>query len=94
MTIQGGIVSIKTGRTEDNLVEIVFHDDGPGIPSKLQEIMFNPGVSGKNGGLGLGLWLVETFVRQFGGDIECTSSPGEGTTFTVTLTIARSLDRV
>ena len=47
--------------------------------------VFNPGVSGKEGGLGLGLWLAETFIHQFEGQITFTSSGAKGTTFVVTL---------
>jgi nitrogen-specific signal transduction histidine kinase len=54
--------------------------------------MFNPGVSGKEGGLGLGLWLVETFVHQFEGQIAYTSSVNEGTTFLITLQPMRDED--
>jgi two-component system nitrogen regulation sensor histidine kinase GlnL len=66
-------------------VEITIIDDGPGIPPELQKRVFNPGVSGKSGGLGIGLWLVETFVHQFNGQINFVSNKGQGTTFTVTL---------
>jgi nitrogen-specific signal transduction histidine kinase len=51
----------------------------------MQERVFNPGVSGKEGGLGLGLWLAETFIHQFEGQITFTSSGAKGTTFVVTL---------
>ena len=66
-------------------VEITIADDGPGIPPDLQSHMFNPGVSGTEGGLGIGLWLVETFIHQFDGRINYASSETEGTTFVVTL---------
>ena len=60
-------------------------DNGSGIPPELQDRVFNPGVSGKDGGLGLGLWLVETFIHQFEGRIDFTTSPATGTTFVVSL---------
>ncbi|MDM8526602.1 GAF domain-containing protein [Anaerolineales bacterium HSG24] len=84
LTYTGGIVTIETNCTTDESVQISITDDGPGIPEDLQTIMFNPGVSGKDGGLGLGLWLVETFVQQFDGRIDYRSS-SQGTTVTVTL---------
>jgi two-component system C4-dicarboxylate transport sensor histidine kinase DctB len=85
LTPQGGEIRLQTGLTADGEVEIIIADDGPGIPAELQSQMFNPGVSGTEGGLGIGLWLVETFVHQFDGRIEFTSSESEGTTFVVTL---------
>jgi two-component system nitrogen regulation sensor histidine kinase GlnL len=66
-------------------VEIAISDNGPGIPSELQSQMFNPGVSGTDGGLGIGLWLVETFIQQFDGHIEFSSAENDGTTFVVSL---------
>jgi signal transduction histidine kinase len=85
LTEQGGTIRLSTGRTTVGQVEISVADDGPGIPPELQGHVFNPGVSGKEGGLGLGLWLVETSVHQFEGEIEFTTSATEGTTFVVTL---------
>ncbi|MBE7550481.1 MAG: GAF domain-containing protein [Anaerolineales bacterium] len=81
----GGTIRLTTRRASPGQVEIVVADDGPGIPPELQDRVFNPGVSGKEGGLGLGLWLVETFVHQFDGQIEFTTSPEKGTAFTITL---------
>ena len=90
MTPAGGDLRVTTRCLADNRVEITFADTGPGIPPELQQTIFNPGVSGKADGLGIGLWLVETFINQFGGSIDFTSAPGQGTTFTVVLQEAGS----
>ncbi len=82
---RGGMIRVSTRLTGAGQVVVTIADDGPGIPAHLQEQIFNPGVSGKAGGLGLGLWLVETFIHQFDGQITFTSSAAEGTTFVVTL---------
>lgn len=79
----GGRVELAT-RHAGGQVEIIIADNGPGIPPELQRRVFNPGVSGKDGSLGIGLWLVETFVHQFNGRISFVSGP-TGTTFTVSL---------
>ncbi len=84
MTRQGGQIQVCTRQNQENRVEIIIADNGPDIPPELQERIFNPGVSGKERGLGIGLWLVETFVHQVNGHIDCTSS-AKGTTFTITL---------
>ncbi|MBN1221528.1 MAG: GAF domain-containing protein [Anaerolineae bacterium] len=81
----GGQIRVRTRRLSEAWVEITIADNGPGIPLELQESIFNPGVSGKAEGLGIGLWLVETFVHQFEGRIDFTSVPGKGTTFAITL---------
>ncbi len=80
----GGEIQVRTCRTSKGEVEITIADNGPGIPPELQAHVFAPGVSGKDG-LGLGLWLVETFIHQFDGRIDFTSFVDEGTTFVVTL---------
>ncbi len=51
-------------------------DNGPGIPPDIQDRIFYPLVSGRNGGSGLGLTLTQTFVQQHMGVIECESRPG------------------
>jgi signal transduction histidine kinase len=85
LTERGGAIRLSTRRTAAGQAEIIVADDGPGIPPELQDKVFNPGVSGKEGGLGLGLWLAEAFVHQFDGQIEFITSPAEGTAFTITL---------
>ncbi len=84
LTEMGGHIEVATRRTPDGRAEIKITDNGPGVPDDLQESIFNPGVSGKMEGLGIGLWLVETFIEQFKGQIRFTSSES-GTTFTVIL---------
>jgi two-component system nitrogen regulation sensor histidine kinase GlnL len=51
-------------------------DNGPGIPEELQDRIFYPLVSGREGGSGLGLTLAQTFVQQNDGVIEFESRPG------------------
>jgi GAF domain-containing protein/two-component sensor histidine kinase len=85
LTERGGAIHLSTRRTSTGQAEITVADDGPGIPANMQERVFNPGVSGKEGGLGLGLWLAETFIHQFEGQITFTSSGAKGTTFVVAL---------
>jgi signal transduction histidine kinase len=85
MAQSGGEIQLTTSWAKDQWIEINVIDNGPGIRAELQPHIFDPGVSGKDGGLGIGLWLVETFIHQFGGQIECISSPGQGTNFRVLL---------
>ena len=51
-------------------------DNGPGIPPEIQDRIFFPLVSGREGGSGLGLTLAQTFVQQHLGLIECESRTG------------------
>ncbi|MDR0577498.1 MAG: PAS domain-containing protein [Candidatus Accumulibacter sp.] len=65
-------------------LELQVIDDGPGIPEAIQERMFYPLVSGREGGNGLGLTLAQSFVLQHQGSIECVSRKGY-TCFTIRL---------
>ena len=51
-------------------------DDGPGVPDKIQDRIFNPLVSGREGGTGLGLSLAQTYVQYHQGVIEFESRAG------------------
>ena len=55
-------------------VEVI--DDGPGLPEDLRDSAFEPFVSGRENGTGLGLALVNKIVRDHGGWIALESAPG------------------
>jgi two-component system nitrogen regulation sensor histidine kinase GlnL len=65
-------------------LELQVVDDGPGIAEEIQDRIFDPLVSGREGGSGLGLSLAQTFVQYHQGVIEFESKPGR-TTFRILL---------
>ncbi len=65
-------------------LELQVVDDGPGVPDEIRERIFNPLVSGREGGTGLGLSLAQTFVQYHHGVVEFESRPGR-TTFRILL---------
>jgi two-component system nitrogen regulation sensor histidine kinase GlnL len=65
-------------------LELQVIDDGSGVPEEIQDRIFNPLVSGREGGTGLGLSLAQTFVHYHQGVIEFESRPGR-TTFRILL---------
>ena len=71
-------------------VEIAVRDNGVGIPAERLERIFEPYFTTKAKGTGLGLALVRQTIHDHGGSIGVTSEPGRGTTFTVTLPVARA----
>ncbi len=68
--------------------ELVVADDGPGIAVDQQQRIFEPFVSGRSGGSGLGLAVVRAVVQSMGGEIQVDSSAGEGTRFTLRFPVA------
>ena len=63
-------------------LEFCVHDNGPGVSEDILPILFDPFITTKPNGSGLGLALVAKIVGEHGGIIECDSTP-RGTTFRV-----------
>lgn len=93
LTPKGGEIRCLTRYLETHWVEIIIADDGPGIPQVLRDRIFHPGISNKEDRLGIGLWMVETFTRRFGGQIYCSSPTGQGTTFRILLPPVKSIEK-
>ncbi len=75
---RGGTVTIRTSRSGDGvLVEI--EDDGPGIPEKSLDRIFDPFYTTKEAGkgTGLGLEIVKRIVARHHGRVDVTSRPGQ-----------------
>ncbi len=68
----------KSGKRVRLPIEITVHDSGPGIPENLKAHIFDPFVSGKEGGTGLGLALVARYISEMGGAVTCYNHPSEG----------------
>jgi two-component system, NtrC family, sensor kinase len=81
-TSKGGSVAISAYEEDERLV-VVVSDDGHGIDPKHRERLFRPYFTTKKHGTGLGLFVTQKLVRAHGGTVECESTPGEGTTFTL-----------
>jgi len=68
-------------------IEIQIQDDGPGIPEPIRAQIFQPFVSNKPTGQGLGLAVVSKIIKAHDGIIEVNSRPGE-TTFSILLPLS------
>jgi two-component system, NtrC family, nitrogen regulation sensor histidine kinase GlnL len=66
-------------------------DDGPGVPAALRDTLFQPLVSGRADGTGLGLALSREIAHEHGGELRYTSRPGE-TAFSLYLPMGRTHD--
>jgi two-component system nitrogen regulation sensor histidine kinase GlnL len=95
----GGTIQIRTaysagmkvrtpaGRAEALPLQVTITDNGPGVPEDLRRHIFEPFVSSKADGSGLGLALVSKIVADHGGIIACESEPG-WTRFRLSLPVA------
>jgi PAS domain S-box-containing protein len=81
---EGGTLSVKTGQ-ENGFVFVRFTDTGAGIPPEVLGKVFDPFVSMRDDGTGLGLTIVHRIVDDHDGHMEVTSEQGIGTAFTVWL---------
>jgi two-component system sensor histidine kinase HydH len=81
----GQRVAVTARRARDRLVSIEVADHGSGIAPELMNAVFDPFFTTKKRGegTGLGLSIASNIVRNHGGRIDLASTPGKGTTVTV-----------
>jgi len=79
-----GRVELSTFDDPDGLC-IACSDDGPGVTPEFAERMFDPFVSGREGGIGLGLAVVRQVVAAHRGEVRVGRSPWGGARFLVRL---------
>jgi signal transduction histidine kinase len=96
---RGGRISVmaRLGRAPRQLrgarevVHIIIADNGPGIAPTVRDSIFEPGVSTKSGGWGVGLSLSRRIIEELHqGRITVENRPGGGTVFDVMLPVART----
>ena len=83
---EGGVLKITTRKLK-NGVEIMFQDQGMGIPTEKQSNIFEPFFSTKDGGTGLGLTVSYNIVTAHGGTLEMIPERGPGACFRIFLPI-------
>ena len=70
-------------------VELAVMDNGPGIAPAEQKRIFEPFVSGRSEGTGLGLAVVRAVANALGGDVLLKSAPGTGSCFAIRLPVQK-----
>ncbi len=71
---------------DEDMVQVVIKDDGPGIPRNVRANLFDPFVSAnKSSGTGLGLAIVKKIIEEHGGTISVESEVGQGAHFVIAL---------
>lgn len=74
-------------RAQDGLAVLEVSDDGPGVDPQEQERVFEPFMSTKEQGTGLGLATVQQIIEAHGGRVELTCPQAGGSTFTIRLPV-------
>ena len=85
-------IKVRTARGTESLpLQVTISDNGAGVPDELKPHIFEPFVTSKAKGTGLGLALVSKVIADHGGVISCESTPGF-TTFRMLLPVASAED--
>jgi signal transduction histidine kinase len=85
----GGVITCRMYQKGPYLT-IEVEDNGPGIPVSIRNQLFDPFFTTKTNGTGLGLWVVYRLTQNLEGIIEVESEEGQGTTFHVSVPVARA----
>jgi signal transduction histidine kinase len=86
----GGTVTIQTQfLVSEKSLQVEVIDDGPGIPDSERDRVFEPFYSTQKGGVGLGLFLCQSFVQNHNGKITIDRGDAGGAKVTVTLPVTR-----
>lgn len=88
---EGGTLGVRTYTSGERAV-VEISDTGVGIAPAHQNAIFQPFVTSREAGSGLGLSVSRALVESYGGTISVMSVPGHGATFSVSLPIARGAD--
>ncbi len=85
---RGGRIRVVISKERDG-ARVVVEDDGPGVPEEIRETLFEPYVSGKPTGTGLGLALAQGIAREHGWVLRYEPRPGGGTRMVVEMEESR-----
>ncbi|GDX05607.1 aerobic respiration two-component sensor histidine kinase ArcB [Buttiauxella sp. A111] len=100
-TPKGGVVAVRVCYEEENILRFEVQDSGIGIPQDEQDKIFAMYYQVKDShggkpatGTGIGLAVSRRLAKSMGGDITVSSTPGEGSLFTLTIQAPRVADEV
>jgi len=80
---------LASARADNDMVRITVADTGSGISPDVASQLFQPFITTKQQGMGVGLSICRTIVESHGGQIWAEPNPGGGTVFNFTLKSVR-----
>ncbi len=81
-----GKIQVRLERRDDKAI-IRFRDNGKGIPEEIKDKLFQPNFTTKSGGMGMGLAIVESILKNAGGKVYYETELNKGSVFYVELPI-------
>jgi signal transduction histidine kinase len=79
------VLTVTSELTPEGSIQISVADDGPGLPSTIRARLFEPFITTKASGLGVGLSICRVIIEAHGGQLWAEDNPGGGTIFRFTL---------
>lgn len=87
-------IRVRTCQSDNGLVEVAVTDSGSGVDDKVADQLFDPFLTTKSSGLGMGLPISKAIITAHGGQLTFRNNEGQGATFTFTLpAVTRHGDR-
>lgn len=97
-TIEKPVRKSRAGASDsrETMARIAVRDRGPGIPEEFRKRLFTRFAQASTSsdhpkGTGLGLSIVKSIVAEHGGEVDCDSEPGEGSTFYIDLPVIEQI---
>ena len=81
---------VRTSSIDESNVLVEVQDSGTGIAAEKLESIFDPFVTSKPEGLGMGLSICRSIIERHGGKISAANNPDRGAKFSITLPVSRS----
>ena len=82
-------VVVRTNSIDESNVLVEVQDSGPGIAAEKLESVFDPFITSKPEGLGMGLSICRSIIERHGGKISAANNPDRGAKFSIMLPVAR-----
>ena len=80
---------VRTNAIDESNVLIEVQDSGTGIAAEQLESIFDPFITSRPEGLGMGLSICRSIIERHGGTISAANNPDRGATFSITLPVTR-----